>query len=155
VLREGNIEIFGPTSVITFTDSNESFATLTLPNTSISAKQVETNVNEKKINVVDLRAVAVKYSIPIAWNTTYDGNSTVTELVSYSYNNGAWTQFNQKTGIPFGNSMQTALLDISSFPPGYFDIQVEAFSNSGDAATVYKIIGPIYTFSKGIFIKLE
>jgi hypothetical protein len=55
VLREGNIEIFGPGSKIWFTDSNEILANLTLPNTSVSARHVATNATEKTIVLKNLQ----------------------------------------------------------------------------------------------------
>jgi hypothetical protein len=157
VLREGNIEIFGPTSVIEFTDSLGSITTITLPNTSISARQVATNVNEKTIKIENLQPTVtpITHSIPMGWTTKYDGNSTVTERVYYSYNNGPWYPFNLQTGILNGTTVQTASLEVSGSPSGNYWIKVVATSTSGDAAMVYKTYGPIPVVGKGIFIKLE
>jgi hypothetical protein len=156
LLREGNIEIFSPGSTISFTDANDLISTLTLPNTSVSACQVATNVTEKTIKVENLQpAGEVHSSIPMGWTTKYDGNATVTERVYYSYNNGPWYPFNQQAGITSGTSTQTASLDVTGFPSGNYWIKVVATSTSGDAAMVYKTYGPIPVVGKGIFIKLE
>jgi len=156
VLREGNIEIISPGSTISFTDANDLISNLTLPNTSISACQVATNVTEKTIKIENLQPTGeVTVSIPMAWTTKYDGNSTITEWVYYSYNNGPWYQFNLKTGISPGTSAQTASLDISGYPSGNYWIKVVATSTSGDAASVYKTYGPIPVVGKKNFFKLE
>jgi hypothetical protein len=156
VLREGNIQIFGPTSVINFTDSMGITNSLTLPNTSISARQVATNKTEKTIKLTNLAPTgSVSNSIPMGWTTKYDGNSTVTERVYYSYNNGPWYLFNLQTGILNGTSSQTATLDVSSFPSGNYYIRVVATSTSNDAAMVYTTYGPIPIVGKSIFIRLE
>jgi hypothetical protein len=127
-----------------------------LPNTSISACQVATNVTEKTIKIENLQPTGeVTVSIPMAWTTKYDGNSTITEWVYYSYNNGPWYQFNLKTGISPGTSAQTASLDISGYPSGNYWIKVVATSTSGDAASVYKTYGPIPVVGKKNFFKLE
>jgi hypothetical protein len=89
------------------------------------------------------------------WTTIYNGNSTITERVYYSYNNGPWYPFNLQTGILNGTSAQTASLDVSGSPSGNYWIKVVATSTSGDAAPVYKTYGPIPVVGKGIFIKLE
>jgi hypothetical protein len=154
VLREGNIEIFGPSSTISFTDAQDLISTLTLPNTSVSAQHVATNATEKTIKIENLQPSGpITVSIPMAWTTKYNGNSTVTEKVSYSHNNGPWYLFNLQSGISPGTSAQTASLDVSGFPTGYYRIKVVATSN--DAAMVSKISDSIYIVGKGIFITLE
>jgi hypothetical protein len=156
VLREGNIQIFGPTSLIRFTDSMDVTNSLTLPNTSISARQVATNKTEKTIKLTNLApSGSISNSIPMGWQTKYDGNSTVTERVYYSYNNGPWYLFNLQTGILNGTSAQTARLDVSGYPSGNYYIRVVATSTSNDAAMVYTTYGPIPIVGKGVFIRLE
>ena len=156
VLREGNIEIISPGSTIRFTDANDLISNLTLPNTSVSACQVATNVTEKTIVLKNLQPSGdVTHSIPMEWTTIYNGNSTVTERAYYSHNNGPWYPFYLQTGIAPGTSPQTASLDVSASPSGNYWIKVVAASTSGDAATVTKIYGPIPVVGKGIFIKLE
>jgi hypothetical protein len=135
VLMAGDIQIFGPTSVITFTDSMNETNSLTLPNTSISASEVATGTTEHILHLQGLQPRSsitnTSSSIPMEWTTIYDGVSTVTEEVSYSYNGERWNRFDLKRGIQNGTpagtpSSQTATLDISGFPAGSYQILVRA-----------------------------
>jgi hypothetical protein len=156
VLREGNIEIISPGSTISFTDANDLISNLTLPNTSVSACQVATNVTEKTIVLKNLKPSGdVTHTIPMEWTTIYNGNSTVTDRVYYSYNNGPWYLFNIQTGIAPGTSPQTASLDVTGSPSGNYWIKVVATSTNNDAAAVYKTCGPIPVNGTKNFFKLE
>jgi hypothetical protein len=158
-LRGGHIQLFGPTSLVNFTDSMNVTNSLTLPNTSVSVSEVATGKTKTTLTVTNLQPTgtisATSNHIPMQWTTTYDGPFNVTEQVSYSYlTPGAHRfPFNQKTGLPNGTTYQTAVLDVSGYPTG--DYYIHVIATSPDPATDSADYGPIYIAGTDIYIQLQ
>jgi hypothetical protein len=124
----GNVNIFGPGSTISF---NNNEANLTLPQTWVTIIPNLTNIgmNYTLLDVSNLHSTApgvIKDFIPLEWTIAYDGNATVTEVISYS-NDGGY-HF-----VPFDTNFVTngvftdySSLDVRMLPPGEYWIRVDA-----------------------------
>ena len=164
VKKSGIIDIFGKNSSVTF---NGLTNPLILPQTFITVVP-DLNVTEigaKKITLQNLTITEpgeITAFLPVAWDSTYTGNKTLTEQVLYSMNNGPWVLFDTKTHLyPHGPELMLptqytdyASLDVKKLPPGGYKIRVYATSPDAPdamAETNLKTVG-----GKGkIFIKLE
>ena len=163
VLADGNINIFGPDSKITFKDSeNTGVDTLLLPPTYITASYnlTSTGMTMKTITLTNLRCTEpgeIKALLPVAWTTTYTGISPagVREQVYYSVNDAPFVRFAEITGIPPGESSQQAQLDVTKLPPGGYQIKVLATAEDTPDTYAY-LEGPKTVGGRGTtFIKLE
>ncbi|MDP3563547.1 MAG: VWA domain-containing protein [Methanoregula sp.] len=163
VLKDGNINIFGPGSKIRFNDSeNTGIDTLLLPPTYITASHnlTSTGMTMKTTTLLNLRcteAGEIKALLPVAWSTSYTGISPsgVRERVYYSVNNAPYVQFAEITGIPPGTTSQQAQLDVTKLPPGGYQIKVVATAE--DTPDTYALLSePKTVGGRGItFIKIE
>lgn len=130
VLKDGNINIFGPGSVISFDNGNE---TLDLPDTYITA----THLNNSGINTSSYLWVSrpvqvgnITDMLRLKWKLNYTGNDTAAQRLSYSPDD-------RKTWIPFQTSIaleprtsgkkdESTVLDVSDFQPGRYWVRVSA-----------------------------
>jgi hypothetical protein len=153
----GNVNIFGPGSTISF---NNNEANLTLPQTWVTIIPNLTNIgmNYTLLDVSNLHSTApgvIKDFIPLEWTIAYDGNATVTEVISYS-NDGGYHY------VPFDTNFVTngvftdySSLDVRMLPPGEYLIRVDA--TAPGAPDDHEIIAaPITVGTAGrAYIKLE
>jgi len=138
VLTDGNINIFGPGSTITFNNAED---ILELPPTFITVTASNnTGMDSRVLNITNLRftgAEPVTEFLPVAWDLNYTGLENVTEGIFYSNdNNFTWVKFdslsatNETTG---GNST----LDVRDLPIGYYTIRVYGYApDTGDATAM-------------------
>jgi len=129
VLKEGNINIFGPGSLITF---NGGASSLTLPDTFVTAVPDlnNTGLNSSVLSVENLAREGsgeVTDFLPLVWNLNYTGEETVTQRLYYSTDDKhTWTRFATLTAVAPGNVTLTASLDVRVLPAGYYWIRVRA-----------------------------
>ena len=165
VKKSGIIDVFGENSTVTF---NGMTTPLNLPQTFITVvpELNVTEIGDKRITVENLEITEpgeISAFLPVIWSTTYTGNKTITEEVSYSIDNGPWVLFDTKTHpytlfppeIAFlTNYTDHAQLDVKKLPPGGYKIRVKARADDAPdamAETDHKTVG-----GRGkIFIKLE
>jgi len=130
VLKDGNINIFGPGSVISFNDGAD---TLTLPDTFVTAVH---NLNNTGVNFTELAISNFHCTnldsatdfLNFAWNLEYTGTETVTEEVFYSNDGGlSWVVFDTRYCDPEAPGDSTGL-DMRSLPGGQYHIRVHAFA---------------------------
>jgi len=155
VLTDGNINIFGPDSAITFNDAAE----LSLPDTFITAVPDLANMG------LDSAALAVAnpcYTctepvtefLTVAWDLVYTGSGTVTEVMEYSNDGGlSWVRFDPRTtsGTVTG---ETSCLDVRSLPPGEY--QVRVYATAPDAPDAWGVFGSIQVGnSRGDYIRIR
>jgi len=167
VLKEGDIQVFGPASQVCF-QNGAAGATFNncmgLGNASFTASMNPTNLGVSE-NIIKISGLArtdgglddpVKGTLPVTWTTVYTGSSMITEEVSYIYNGGVPVRFDVKTLNPAAgdlNSPQISILNTDKLPPGGYTIQVHAFTND---ATDTNECGPYSFTTQGrSFIKLE
>jgi hypothetical protein len=164
VKKSGIIDIFGKNSTVSF---NGITNPLVLPQTFITVVP-ELNVTEIGVKQITLQNLTITEPgeitvfLPVAWDSVYTGNKTLTEQVFYSMNNGPWVLFDTKTHLyPHAPELMLptqytdyASLDVKKLPPGGYKIRVYATSPDAPdamAETTLKTIG-----GKGkVFIKLE
>ncbi|NVO66653.1 Ig-like domain-containing protein [Methanofollis tationis] len=129
VLKEGNINIFGPGSLITF---NGGASNLTLPDTFVTAVPDlnNTGLNSSVLSVDTLAREGsgeVTDFLPLIWNLNYTGEGTVTQRLYYSTDDKhTWTRFATLTAVAPGNITQRSSLDVRVLPAGYYWIRVRA-----------------------------
>ncbi|NMB77823.1 MAG: VWA domain-containing protein [Methanomicrobiales archaeon] len=160
VLKEGNIQIFGPNSQVCFKNGAAGDSCMHFPNLTLSAAMNPENVGvtEKIINIHDLKRVGegeVTGTIPVTWTTTYNGAEMITVEVSYILNEGTPVRFDVLTLNPAFDLVhpQSSVLNTGNLPPGGYKIQVHAFTKD---ASVTKECGPFTYNTQGrAFIKLE
>ncbi|MDI6877612.1 MAG: VWA domain-containing protein [Methanomicrobiales archaeon] len=162
VLKEGNINVFGSGSTISFNNGTEF---LELPDTYITAVAAfnETGITTYNLEVSNLHIRnpdSIRDFVEIEWDTTYTGdlNLPVTEELSYS-NDGekTWTKFysiSTSNWSDDGSLMKTRTgnLDIRYLPEGEYVIRV--YATAPDAYDSWAKVETVYTTS-GNYIKLE
>ena len=146
VKMEGNINVFGPGSTISFNNGEEE---LELPATYITAVESlnNTGMDFEGLEITNLRFTGeepVTEFLPVAWDLNYTGLETVTEDVFYSNdNNFTWVKFDTLSATNEtirGNST----LDVRNLPAGYYTIRVYGYApDTGDASAmlVQNVIG--------------
>jgi len=146
VKMEGNINVFGPGSTISFNNGEEE---LELPATYITAVESlnNTGMDFQGLEITNLRFTGeepVTEFLPVAWDLNYTGLETVTEDVFYSNdNNFTWVKFDTLSATNEtirGNST----LDVRNLPAGYYTIRVYGYApDTGDASAmlVQNVIG--------------
>ena len=162
VNQSGIIDLFGKDSTVTFNGGTE---TLNLPQLFITVvpKLNATVIGTKTITLTNLTVTEpgeIKTLIPIMWNMNYTGNSTVTENVYYSVDEGSWVMFATKI-IPGYSDMPTLKeyveyeqLDVTKLPPGGYRLKV--YATAPDAQDAYSITDIKFVGGKGrTFIRLE
>ncbi|WP_250986777.1 VWA domain-containing protein [Methanoculleus oceani] len=139
VKMEGNINIFGPNSTITFNDGNDGTDSLTLPDTFITALPLNnTGMDFAVLNITNLvftGAEPVDELLPVAWDLNYTGLYNVTQDVFYSNDNEyTWVKFdtlsatNETTG-------GASTLDVRGRPPGDYVIRVRGYAPDTEDAS--------------------
>ncbi|MDN7026247.1 VWA domain-containing protein, partial [Methanoculleus sp. FWC-SCC1] len=130
VLADGNINVFGSGSTITFNDGADA---LNLPDLFVTAIPGLTNtgVETGTLDVANLRCTGsgpYLDFLPLAWDLTYTGADEVTEDI-YCQNDGvSWIYVASKTPEMAGGTAVTenCLLDVRHLPPGTYTIRVRA-----------------------------
>ncbi|MBP2146564.1 hypothetical protein J2129_002018 [Methanofollis sp. W23] len=130
VKTEGNINVFGPGSTISFNGGADH---LELPDTFISARPNSTDpaFGNVYLDVSNLHRVGtgpVTDFLTLGWDLDYNGTGTVTQEVKYSDDDGhSWTPI--KTLSPCTAAevgAQTAILDVRDLPAGRYTFGVLA-----------------------------
>jgi len=160
VNQSGLIDVFGKNSKVSFNGGSE---TLYLPQTFITVvpKLDVLNITSKEIKLKDLVVTEpgeIKVLLPVKWDTTYDGNKTLTERVYYQIDGGPWVLFDTKTH-PYDLSTTEytdfAQLDITKLPPGGYLIRVVATASDAPDDTI-TLADPVNIANRGrTFIKLQ
>jgi hypothetical protein len=145
VLEEGNINVFGPNSKITFNGGADS---LELPDTFITAVPDlnNTGITSSWIAVVLDDPVppagqdAFTDTVPLTWTVTYNGTRDIDEALSYSNDNGRswtvfWTKTVDRTAEPGETLAGETLMDVKSLPAGDYHIRTIASALDAPEAT--------------------
>jgi Mg-chelatase subunit ChlD len=129
VLKDGNINVFGQGSTISFNGGAE---TLTLPDTFLTAVP-DLNSTGIKNATLCLDALDWISSEPVAdflkvgWHLNYTGNYTATQRLSYSTDRGkTWVPFLTMAPRPAGEYDEQASLDVRSLATGRYLVRVDA-----------------------------
>lgn len=136
VKTEGNINIFGPGSTITFNNGTD---TLALPDTFITAYPLNnTGLDFRSLEISNLRFTGVEpvtEFLPVAWDLNYTGLYTVTEDLFYSNNNGySWVKFDTRHATNT-TTHDTSTLDVRGLPAGKYIIRVTGYApDTGDSS---------------------
>ena len=143
VLTDGNINIFGPNSTITF---NDGAAELGLPDTFITAVP---DLNNTGLGAATLTLSNPRYTctepveefLTAAWDLTYTGSTTATEFVEYSNDGGlSWVRFDTLTADGTVAD-ETSSLDVLARPPGEYQVRIRAFADDApDAVLIFPSI---------------
>ncbi len=160
VLREGNINVFGKGSLLSF---NNGDANMTLPKTYITAAPLNTTgINFTDLEVTDLVCVEANESVitdylTMEWNLSYSGNYAVTQYLYYqNVDDGFWTMFGMfDVGGPVSEDPHTKKLYVADFPPGKYKLRVRAMANDAPDSVI-ETVRPIVIGQGGqYFIRLE
>ena len=159
VNRSGLIDVFGDYSTVSFNGGAE---TLYLPKTFISVvpELAPLDITAKKITLTNLNHGEIKALLPVTWDTTYTGNETLTEKVSYQIDGGPWVLFDTKThethmSDPLSKDYSDfAQLDLTKLPSGGYVIKVVA--TASDAPDDKITLADIVVGNQGrTYIKLQ
>jgi len=159
VKTEGNINIFGAGSSISF---NNGTASLALPDTYITARSDHNSsgIESQLLDVSNLTCTSpcpIIDLLPLEWNLTYHGTQTVTENIFYSNDGGLrWTRFStNETFAPNGTAcVHSKILDVRELPAGDYLIRVRA--EAPDAPPDQEaLVSPIRIGLDRIYIKIE
>mgnify|MGYP005840660445 CR=1 FL=1 len=136
VLTDGNINVFGPNSMITFNNGTDS---LELPDTFITAIP---DLNNTGITNRWLAAAlddpelpegqdAFTDTVPLTWTLTYNGTRDIDQALAYSNDNGRswtvfWTKTVDRTAEPGETLMGETLMDVRNLAPGDYLIRLVA-----------------------------
>jgi len=136
VKAEGNINIFGPNSTISFNNGTNS---LELPDTFITALPLNnTGMDFTVLNITNLRftgAEPVDEFLPVAWDLNYTGLYDVTQDVFYSNDNEyTWVKFDTLSATNETTSGE-ATLDVRGLPPGEYIIRVRGYAPDTEDAS--------------------
>lgn len=128
-LMSGNINIFGPGSVISFNGGSD---TLELPDTFITVVPDLniTGLDAAALEVRDLQRVGsgpVTDFLEVGWTVNYTGSDTAGQHLYYADDGGrTWNHFHTMPQVSTGERTQTAALDIRALPAGHYTIRVHA-----------------------------
>ena len=115
------------------------------------------DITAKKITLTNLNHGEIKALLPVTWDTTYTGNETLTEKVSYQIDGGPWVLFDTKTHAydPLTmNYVDSAQLDVTKLPAGGYGIEVVA--TASDAPDDKITLADIVVGNQGrTYIKLQ
>ncbi|MCE5337437.1 MAG: VWA domain-containing protein [Methanomicrobiaceae archaeon] len=143
VLTDGNINVFGPASKIRFNDGT---AALDLPDTFITAVPDLTNtgLGSEMLTLSNPRYTCTEPALEFltaAWDLSYTGAGTVTEIVEYSNDGGlSWVRFDTLTAGSTATG-GVATLDLRDLPPGEYQVRVRASADDApDAGTLFPSI---------------
>jgi hypothetical protein len=139
VLTDGNINIFGPGSTITF---NDGAAELGLPDTFITAVP---DLNNTGLGAATLTLSNPHYTctepveeiLTAAWDLTYTGSATATEFVEYSNDGGlSWVRFDTLTADGTVTE-EISSLYVGALPPGEYQVRIRAFADDAPDAVLF------------------
>ncbi|HII98205.1 MAG TPA: VWA domain-containing protein [Methanoregula sp.] len=163
VLKEGSISLMGPNSVITFYDDEGGMSTLKLENlSSFTATQntVFTGATWQTITISDFKRTdtvtgdgPLTSTLPVTWTTDYTGFRPVTHDVYYIHDFDPPVRFAQIVTTGVGQRTLFAQLDMTTLPPGGYQIRVHA--HAADADAIDTIGFWPYNTQTRAFIKLE
>ena len=144
VKMEGNINVFGPGSTISFNNGEEE---LELPATYITAVKSlnNTGMDFAVLNISNLHFTGeepVDEFLPIAWDLNYTGLYDVTEDVFYSNdNNFTWVKFDRISATNATTGGESTL-DVRDLPAGDYTIRVRGYApdTEDDSATLVQNI---------------
>ncbi|EJG07652.1 von Willebrand factor type A [Methanofollis liminatans DSM 4140] len=128
-LMSGNINIFGPGSVISFNGGSDN---LELPDTFITVVPDLniTGLDAAALEVRDLQRVGsgpVTDFLQVGWTINYTGSDTAGQHLYYADDGGrTWNHFHTMPQVSAGERTQAAALDIRALPAGYYTIRVHA-----------------------------
>jgi hypothetical protein len=129
VLGDGNINIFGPRSALSFNGGADS---LDLPDTFLTAVPDLTNTGMRRA-YLDLDALRHTGSEPVTdfltvgWRLNYTGSSTTTQRLFYSRDGGkTWVPFLTMASRPRGERDEQVNLDVRSLASGKYLVRVHA-----------------------------
>lgn len=126
VKTEGNINVFGPGSTISFNNGTDS---LELPDTFITAVPLNnTGMDFAVLEITNFRFTGgeepVSEFLPVAWDLNYTGLYGVTEDLFYSNDNAyTWVKF-RTLSADNETTEGESTLDVSDLPPGEYIIRV-------------------------------
>ena len=125
VKTEGNINIFGPGSTITFDNGT---GNLTLPDTFITAVPLNyTGMDFAALEITNLMFTGtgpVDEFLPVAWDLNYTGLYNVTEDLFYSNDNEyTWVKFDSLNATNTTTD-GASTLDVRGLPPGEYVIRI-------------------------------
>ena len=164
VKTEGNINVFGPGSTITFNGADS----LELPDTFITAIPDLNNTGFTSrglaVNLTDpvppVEQGAFTDTIPLTWTVTYNGTRDVDEALAYSDDNGrSWTVFWTKTIDRSAEPGETlpgeTLMDVRNLPAGNYHIRLVALAlDAPEAVDKTGVAVPVGNIS-GAYIKIQ
>jgi hypothetical protein len=142
VKTEGNINVFGPGSTISFNNGTDS---LTLPDTFITAVPLNnTGMNFAALNISNFRFTGtepVKELLPVAWDLNYTGLYSVTEDLFYSNDNEyTWVKFDTLSATNT-TTAGTSTLDVRGLPPGDYAIRIRGSAPDTEDASAEISLG--------------
>lgn len=159
VLTDGNINVFGPGSTITFNNGTDS---LELPDTFITAipDLNNTGITNRWLEVTLADPIrpagqdSFTDTVPLTWTITYNGTRDIDEALAYSNDNGrSWTVFWTKT-VDRSTTQGQTLMDVSSLPAGEYLVRLVASALDAPEA-VDTTNAPIYVGNvSGTYIKI-
>ncbi len=125
VKTEGNINIFGPGSTISFNNGTDS---LELPDTFITAVPLNyTGMDFAALEITNLMFTGtgpVDEFLPVAWDLNYTGLYNVTEDLFYSNDNEyTWVKFDSLNATNTTTD-GASTLDVRGLPPGEYVIRI-------------------------------
>ncbi|WP_214083789.1 VWA domain-containing protein [Methanoculleus sp.] len=136
VLTDGNINVFGPGSTISFNNGTDS---LTLPDTFITAHHLNnTGMDFGELNISNLRFTGeepVDEFLPVAWDLNYTGLYGVTQDVFYSNDNEyTWVRFDRISATNETTSGESTLY-VRDLPAGIYIIRVYCYAPDTEDAS--------------------
>ncbi|KLK89196.1 hypothetical protein SZ63_01795 [Methanoculleus sediminis] len=158
VKTEGNINIFGPGSTISFNNGTDS---LELPDTFITAVPLNnTGMNFAALeidNLVFTGTMPIDELLPVAWDLNYTGLYDVTEDVFYSNDNEyTWVRFDSlsATNTTTGG---TSTLNVRGLglPPGEYIIWVRGYAPDTDDASEKITLNVTAGATGGSYIRIQ
>ncbi|WP_301676986.1 VWA domain-containing protein [Methanoculleus methanifontis] len=155
VLTDGNINIFGPGSTITFDDDDN----LTLPDTFITAipDLNNTGITNRwlEVELADPGLGPFTDTVPLTWTVTYNGTRNIDKALAYSNDNGlSWTLFWART-VNRSTTEGETLMDVSNLPAGEYLIRLVASAEDAPEAVDTTTIPVHIGNTSRAYIKIE
>ncbi len=151
VLTDGNINVFGSGSTLSFNDGAE---LLDLPDLFITAIPDLNNsgIETMALAVDNLRCTGAEPyldMLPVAWDINYTGAATASQTVSYSCDGGCtWVCFDIRPPVTGGVTPDCTVLDVRRLPPGEYLLRVDASSPDTPDARA-ELASPVWVGSQG------
>ena len=159
VLKDGNINVFGPGSTIQF---NNGSASLVLPETYVTAKANLSGVGIDTMpltlsNLTCISPMPIVDILKVQWDVDYRGNSWIREDLFYSNDgNCTWIKFDSMVTNGTGGftGQHSSKLDIRGLPAGTYNIRVIASAIDSNDAMI-EIPSTIQIGNTKLHIRLE